>query len=132
MHITALCWLGMGPALDDYSSASDLEAGDRPGKSRPELRSLREHVVVQYRAAFDRVLGTDEARAALGDFDYDLALAQLVGAARLHPVGDVGAARAPMRACVSSDDFLAARQAGRPETQRWSRTGRRAKARSRE
>ncbi|ORL33842.1 TetR family transcriptional regulator [Prescottella equi] len=112
MHITALCWLGMGPALDDYSSASDLEAGDRPGKSRPELRSLREHVVVQYRAAFDRVLGTDEARAALGDFDYDLALAQLVGPlvftrlATLAPLGP--------DACVRIvDDFLAARQAGR-------------------
>ncbi len=101
-----------GPALDDYSSASDLEAGDRPGKSRPELRSLREHVVVQYRAAFDRVLGTDEARAALGDFDYDLALAQLVGPlvftrlATLAPLGP--------DACVRIvDDFLAARQAGR-------------------
>jgi len=112
MHITALCWLGMGPALDDYSSASDLEAAERPGKNRPELRSLREHVVVQYRAAFDRVLGTDEAKALLGDFDYDLALAQLVGPlvftrlATLAPLGP--------DACVRIvDDFLAARLSDR-------------------
>lgn len=120
MHITALCWMGMGPALDDYSSASDLEGagGRRPGAGRgpesvpdkPELRSLREHVVVQYRAAFDNVLGTDEARAQLGDFDYDLALAQLVGPlvftrlATLAPLGP--------DACVRIvDDFLAARAA---------------------
>ncbi|GAB2631900.1 TetR/AcrR family transcriptional regulator [Prescottella soli] len=112
MHVTALCWLGMGPALDNYSSASDLDAGDRGDHDRPELRSLREHVVVQYRAAFDRVLGTDEARALLGDFDYDLALAQLVGPlvftrlATLAPLGP--------DACVRIvDDFLAARAAER-------------------
>ncbi len=112
MHVTALCWLGMGPALDNYSSASDLESGDRGGRDRPELRSLREHVVVQYRAAFDRVLGTDEARALLGEFDYDLALAQLVGPlvftrlATLAPLGP--------DACVRIvDDFLAARSADR-------------------
>ncbi|WP_430334477.1 TetR/AcrR family transcriptional regulator [Rhodococcus sp. ACT016] len=116
MHVTALCWLGMGPALDDYSSASDLVgSGDRSGRDRPELRSLREHVVVQYRAAFDRVLGTDEARARLGDFDYDLALAQLVGPlvftrlATLAPLGP--------DACVRIvDDFLAARSAERAGT----------------
>lgn len=112
MHVTALCWLGMGPALDDYSSVSDRDVGDRPGRNRPELRSLREHVVVQYRAAFDRVLGTDEARAQLGDFDYDLALAQLVGPlvftrlATLAPLGP--------DACVRIvDDFLAARSSDR-------------------
>lgn len=112
MHVTALCWLGMGPALDNYSSAADLESGDRTGDDRPELRSLREHVVVQYRAAFDRVLGTDEARALLGEFDYDLALAQLVGPlvftrlATLAPLGP--------DACVQIvDDFLAARSADR-------------------
>jgi AcrR family transcriptional regulator len=112
MHVTALCWLGMGPALDDYSSASDLESTGRPGRDRPELRSLREHVVVQYRAAFDRVLGTDEAKTLLGDFDYDLALAQLVGPlvftrlATLAPLGP--------DACVRIvDDFLAARQSDR-------------------
>ncbi|MGF7121577.1 TetR/AcrR family transcriptional regulator [Rhodococcus sp. BE178] len=108
MHVTALCWLGMGPALDDYSSASDLEGVDHPHADKPELRSLREHVVVQYRTAFDRVLGTDEARRSLGDFDYDLALAQLVGPlvftklATLAPLGP--------DACVRIvDDFLAAR-----------------------
>ena len=107
MHITALCWLGMGPALDGYSSASDLDAVDRP-----ELRSLREHVAVQFRAAFDRVLGTEEAKAQLGDFDYDLALAQLLGPlvftrlATLAPLGP--------DACVRIvDDFLAARAATR-------------------
>lgn len=110
MHITALCWMGMGPALDDYSSASDLEAAGGPGADKPELRSLREHVVVQYRAAFDNVLCSEEARARLGDFDYDLALAQLVGPlvftklATLAPLGP--------DACVRIvDDFLAARAA---------------------
>ncbi|RVW07064.1 TetR/AcrR family transcriptional regulator [Prescottella agglutinans] len=115
MHITALCWLGMGPALDDYSSASDLQSDDRSGHDRPELRSLREHVVVQYRAAFDRVLGSDEAKARLGDFDYDLALAQLVGPlvfTRLATLAPLGPA-----ACVRIvDDFLAARAADRGET----------------
>ncbi|MCL2535059.1 MAG: TetR/AcrR family transcriptional regulator [Nocardiaceae bacterium] len=122
MHITALCWLGMGPALDDYSSASDLESDERDGRDRPELRSLREHVVVQYRAAFDRVLGSDEARARLGDFDYDLALAQLVGPlvftrlATLAPLGP--------DACVRIvDDFLAARSADRPTTPAGGRGG---------
>ncbi|CAM3007791.1 TetR/AcrR family transcriptional regulator [Prescottella defluvii] len=113
MHVTALCWLGMGPALDGYSSASDLEDGRRH-PDKPELRSLREHVVVQYRTAFDRVLGTDEARRVLGDFDYDLALAQLVGPlvftklATLAPLGS--------DACVRIvDDFLTARGAGGAE-----------------
>lgn len=108
MHVTALCWLGMGPALDDYSSVADRDTDDRTGRNRPEFRSLREHVVVQYRAAFDRVLGTDAAREQLGDFDYDLALAQLVGPlvftrlATLAPLGP--------DACVRIvDDFLAAR-----------------------
>lgn len=112
MHVTALCWLGMGRALDDYSSAPDLETAGERAAERPELRSLREHIVVQYRVAFDHVLATDEARATLGDFDYDLALAQLVGPlifTRLATLAPLGS-----DACVRIvDDFLAARAAAR-------------------
>jgi len=110
MHITALCWMGMGPALDGYSSASELDTAGAPGPDKPELRSLREHVVVQYRAAFDHVLGSEAARAQLGDFDYDLALAQLMGPlvftrlATLAPLGPEACERIV-------DDFLAARAA---------------------
>ncbi|WP_305092941.1 TetR/AcrR family transcriptional regulator [Prescottella sp. R16] len=110
MHVTALCWLGMGPALDDVAAPPDPEGAGRT--DRPELRSLREHVVAQYRVAFDRVLGSEEARDLLGDFDFDLALAQLVGPlvftrlATFTPLGP--------DACVQIvDDFLAARAANR-------------------
>jgi len=104
MHVTAMCWLGMGPALDDYSSAAAVES------DKPELRTLRQTIVEQYRAAFDQVFGTPEAAERLGAFDYDLALAQLIGPlvftrlATLTPLGRV--------ACEQIvDDFLAARAA---------------------
>ncbi|WP_244372971.1 TetR/AcrR family transcriptional regulator [Rhodococcus sp. ZPP] len=104
MHVTAMCWLGMGPALEDYSSAAALES------DKPELRTLRQTIVEQYRAAFDRIFGTPEAAERLGEFDYDLALAQLVGPlvftrlATLTPLG--------REACEQIvDDFLAARAA---------------------
>ncbi|WP_170312831.1 TetR/AcrR family transcriptional regulator [Prescottella subtropica] len=108
MHVTALCWLGMGPVLDDGAP------GPAGATDRPEFRSLREHVVVQYRVAFDRVLGSDEAKELLGDFDfdYDLALAQLVGPlvfTRLATFTPLGS-----DACVRIvDDFLTARAADR-------------------
>ncbi|MDF3310263.1 helix-turn-helix domain containing protein [Rhodococcus sp. T2V] len=104
MNVTAMCWLGMGPALDDYSSA------DAAQSDKPELRTLRQTIVAQYRAAFDQVFGTPEAAERLGKFDYDLALAQLLGPlvftrlATLTPLG-----RAACEQIV--DDFLAARAA---------------------
>ena len=104
MNVTAMCWLGMGPALDDYSSATAVES------DKPELRTLRQTIVEQYRAAFDQVFGTREAAERLGEFDYDLALAQLLGPlvftrlATLTPLGRT--------ACEQIvDDFLAARAA---------------------
>ena len=104
MNVTAMCWLGMGPALDDYSSAAAVES------DKPELRTLRQTIVEQYRAAFDQVFGTREAAERLGEFDYDLALAQLIGPlvftrlATLTPLGPT--------ACEQIvDDFLAARAA---------------------
>ncbi|MDI9972464.1 TetR/AcrR family transcriptional regulator [Rhodococcus sp. IEGM 1307] len=104
MNVTAMCWLGMGPALDDYSSATAVES------DKPELRTLRQTIVEQYRAAFDQVFGTREAAERLGEFDYDLALAQLIGPlvftrlATLTPLGPT--------ACEQIvDDFLAARAA---------------------
>ena len=104
MNVTAMCWLGMGPALDDYSSAAAVES------DKPELRTLRQTIVEQYRAAFDQVFGTGEAAERLGEFDYDLAHAQLIAPlvftrlATLTPLGRT--------ACEQIvDDFLAARAA---------------------
>ena len=98
----AMCWMGLGPGLGDYSSAEALS------HERPELLSLRERLVERYREAFDRVFVTPTAREQLGDFDYDLALAQLIG-----PVVFTKLATLPSldhAACERIvDDFLAAR-----------------------
>lgn len=107
--LTAMCWMGMGPGLRDLTSDGEEHA-------RPELQSLREVLVERYRSSFDKVLATPEAREELGDFDYDLALIQLLG-----PIVFNSLATLPpldRRACESLvDDFLAARRArrnGRP------------------
>ena len=72
------------------------------------MRSLRQTVFEQYRHAFDRILRSPDAIDALGEYDYDVALAQLVGPlvltklATLTPLGEA--------ACEQIvDDFLAAR-----------------------
>jgi AcrR family transcriptional regulator len=100
--LTAMCWMGLGPGLGDYSSAEALN------NERPELLSLRERLVERYREAFDRVFDTPAVREALGDFDYDLALAQLLG-----PVVFTKLATLPSldhAACERVvDDFLTAR-----------------------
>ncbi len=100
--LTAMCWMGLGPGLGDYSSAEALS------NERPELLSLRERLVERYREAFDRVFDTPTARELLGDLDYDLALAQLLG-----PVVFTKLATLPSldrAACERVvDDFLAAR-----------------------
>ncbi|QNG20372.1 TetR/AcrR family transcriptional regulator [Rhodococcus triatomae] len=111
MHVTAMCWLGLGPALGDYSSAAASESGggESSAADRRELRTLRRTVVEQYREAFDRILRTPEGLEVLGEHDYDLALAQLIGPlvftrlATLSPLG--------REACEEIvDDFLAARR----------------------
>ncbi|MFI6430439.1 TetR/AcrR family transcriptional regulator [Rhodococcus oryzae] len=109
MQLTALCWLGMGPGLDERAAREG--AG---GIDRPELRSLRSQIAEQYRTPFDRIFASAEARALLGDTDYELALAQLLGPlvftklATLRPLGPEACARIV-------DDFLAARaSAGQP------------------
>ena len=105
--LTAMCWMGMGPGLGELAQDAE-KVGERP-----ELQSLRENLVDRYRSPFDRILATEEARAELGDFDYHLALIQLLGPivfnrlATLPPIG--------RGACTQIvDDFLAAR---RPQRQ---------------
>lgn len=102
IQVTAMCWLGLGPELKGYSSVDALST------DKPELRSLRQTVFEQYRHAFDRILRSPDAIDALGEYDYDVALAQLVGPlvltklATLTPLGEA--------ACEQIvDDFLAAR-----------------------
>jgi AcrR family transcriptional regulator len=105
--LAAMCWLGMGPELVHASRPADPEA-----QARPELQSLREQLVERYRSSFDRVLGTESTREELGEFDYDLALIQLVGPVvfnRLVTLPPIG--RAACEQIV--DDFLAARRAAR-------------------
>lgn len=107
--LTAMCWMGLGPGLGDYSSTEALRS------DRPELLSLRVRVVERYREAFDRVLDTPAARELLGDFDYDLALAQLIG-----PIVFTKLATLPALDSVSCervvDDFLTANAHRRPVT----------------
>lgn len=104
--LTAMCWLGMGPGLGELTQEPDETGG------RPELQSLREQLVDRYRSPFDRILATEEARDELGEFDYDLALIQLLGPvvfnrlATLPPID-----RSTCTQIV--DDFLAARRARR-------------------
>lgn len=104
VQVTAMCWLGLGPDLTGYSSAAALT------ERQPEMRSLRQMIIEQYRDAFDRVLRTPEAIEELGEYDYDVALAQLVGPlvltklATLTPLGESACAQIV-------DDFLAARRA---------------------
>ena len=104
VQVTAMCWLGLGPDLTGYSSAAALT------ERQPEMRSLRQMIIEQYRDAFDRVLRTPEAIEELGEYDYDVALAQLVGPlvltklATLTPLGESACAQIV-------DDFLVARRA---------------------
>ncbi|TSD50610.1 TetR/AcrR family transcriptional regulator [Rhodococcus sp. KBS0724] len=104
IQVTAMCWLGLGPDLTGYSSTAAL------AERQPEMRSLRQMIIEQYRDAFDRVLRTPEAIEELGEYDYDVALAQLVGPlvltklATMTPLGESACAQIV-------DDFLAARRA---------------------
>lgn len=108
MHLTTMCWLGMGPPLSGLPVSGLPRAGladrSRPGKQ--ELLGLRARIVEQYRVPFDQVLHTEEARERLGQVDFDLVVAQLLGPilftklATLTPLGPVQCARIV-------DDFLA-------------------------
>jgi hypothetical protein len=71
---------------------------------------LREHVVQRYRAPFDEVLSSVQARAELGELDLDMAISQLVGPvvfARLSGMPRLG----PQGCRRVVDDFFAARRA---------------------
>lgn len=66
-----LAWLGM--AARTPGDAVTAEPGS------PAMLSLRTRLIEHYRQPFDRILASDEARAALGDPDPDFAVAQLLG-----------------------------------------------------
>lgn len=68
LHVTLLAWLAMGP-----SSTNDHTAGEQASGA------LRARVIDQYRQPFDTVLGSQQARAELDDFDLELGLCQVVG-----------------------------------------------------
>ncbi|MFD1814633.1 TetR/AcrR family transcriptional regulator [Rhodococcus gannanensis] len=107
-QLTALCWLGMGPGIGDPGS------GRTAGADRTELHSLRQRIVARYREPFDRVFVSEECRDRLGEFDHDVALAQLIGPlvfARLATLPPLDA-----RARVQIvDDFLSARSRTTPD-----------------
>lgn len=98
LQLTTLAWL----------STADT-SGDTKG---PALHSLRHRLMRQYREPFDRVLDSDEAREALGDYDRTLLLTQLMGPivfTRLAGVGHIG----PDECARIVDDLLIARRAER-------------------
>ncbi|MFF2556595.1 TetR/AcrR family transcriptional regulator [Nocardia sp. NPDC058058] len=66
VQLATLAWLAMGKT----------EAKDATSHS---FTSLQHRVIEQYRQPFDRLLNTEAARAELGEFDLNLALAQLIG-----------------------------------------------------
>ncbi|MFB7724771.1 TetR/AcrR family transcriptional regulator [Nocardia sp. NPDC056100] len=66
VQLATLAWLAMGRT----------ETKDTASQS---FTSLQHRVIEQYRQPFDRLLNTAEARAELGEFDLNLALAQLIG-----------------------------------------------------
>ncbi|NNH73169.1 TetR/AcrR family transcriptional regulator [Nocardia uniformis] len=66
LQLTTLAWMAM---------STPESTGDAP----QTFTSLRDRVIEQYREPFDELLDTDEAHAALGDYDTNFALAQLIG-----------------------------------------------------
>jgi TetR/AcrR family transcriptional regulator of autoinduction and epiphytic fitness len=103
LQLTTLAWLALGPTTSDSTTDGPHDDGRR------SLGALRARVADQYRAPFDQILDSPEARAELGDFDATIALSQLVGPivfARLTGIHVFDRAD-----CVRIvDDFLAARR----------------------
>lgn len=66
LQLTTLAWMAMG---------TPEPTGDTP----QTFTSLRDRVIEQYRQPFDAVFDTPEAHETLGDYDTNLALAQLIG-----------------------------------------------------
>ncbi|WP_280501864.1 TetR/AcrR family transcriptional regulator [Nocardia farcinica] len=98
LHMSSLAWLAT--------------AGRDSGPDGGATDSLRARLVEQYRAPFDRVLETPEAKARLGDFDRTRALAQLLGPIVFAKI--VGLETVSPRECARLvDDFLIARDAER-------------------
>lgn len=96
LQLTTLAWLAMAP--DD--------SPEQPNRLAP----LRFRVASQYRAPFDAVLDTDEARAQLGEFELDLAIIQLVGPLIFAKLSGLVTVTAADRERIV-DDFLRARGA---------------------
>ena len=96
IHLTSLAWLAICTNATEPSS-----------RREKRLAELREKVVHQYRAPFDRFFDSAVAHAELGEIDHDLAILQLGGPlvfARLS--GTIGLTAADRERIV--DDSLAA------------------------
>ncbi|MBF6354320.1 TetR/AcrR family transcriptional regulator [Nocardia higoensis] len=104
LHMSGLAWLATADRDSGADGATD---------------SLRTRLIEQYRAPFDRVLETPEARARLGDFDRTRALAQLLGPIVFAKL--VGLETTTPEDCARLvDDFLIARDAERERERRSS------------
>jgi AcrR family transcriptional regulator len=101
-QLTAMCWLGMGPGIGGPASVRAANA------DRSELHSLRQRIVTRYREPFDRVFTSAECREQLGEFDHDVALAQLIGPLVFVRLATLPPLDARVREQIV-DDFLAAR-----------------------
>lgn len=93
LQVSTLAWLATG---------SDHDADN------PAISSLRRRLIDHYRAPFDHVLETPEARERLGEFDTYFVLSQLVGPLVFAKL--IGLRPSTPHDCARIvDDFLAAR-----------------------
>jgi AcrR family transcriptional regulator len=105
-----LTWLGMSLRTPGETPAAGTTAvgTTAPEAGSPAMLSLRTRVIEHYRQPFDRILGSEQARAVLGEPDPDFVAAQLLGPifflwlTGLRPVTPADCERIV-------DDFLAAR-----------------------
>ncbi|MEV0685347.1 TetR/AcrR family transcriptional regulator [Nocardia sp. NPDC050378] len=92
LQLSTLAWLATGSDQADS----------------PAITSLRGRLIDQYRAPFDQVLETPEARAQLGEFDTYFVLSQLIGPLVFAKL--LGLRESTPADCARIvDDFLAAR-----------------------
>lgn len=97
LQLTTIAWMAM---------STPEPTGDAP----QTFTSLRDRVIEQYRQPFDDLFDTDEAHELLGDYDTNLALAQLIGPIVFAKLTGLRTfARADCAHLV--DDFLRARRA---------------------